>query len=300
MNSLPIRVFFNTLLGGKTRKAAVEEAGGKQAVLRARKDADTSMGPAQKGEQNGAGPCLALEDLTVEFGGLRAVDSVNLTIETGERRVLMGPNGAGKTTLFNLVSGIYPPTRGKILFYGVDITKYPIHRRAALGIARTYQVTNLFKCLTVAENILMSCQALGSSKFVMYRSLSSYSHHLDRCDRILLEFDLWDKRNELIKNLSHGDQRHIEVAMALAEKPKLLLLDEPAAGLSDAETQELSALLKRLDPSITILLIEHDLDVAFAFAERITVLYHGKFLTEGTKEEIKNNSVVHEIYLGAE
>jgi len=253
-----------------------------------------------KGEQKGAGPCLVLEDLTVEFGGLRAVDSVSLTIETGERRVLMGPNGAGKTTLFNLVSGIYPATRGKILFYGQDITRYPIHRRAAMGIARTYQVTNLFRCLSVRENILMSCQALDPSKFVMFRPLSSYRRHGARCDQILEEFNLWEKRNELIKNLSHGDQRQIEVAMALAEKPKLLLLDEPAAGLSDAETHELTALLKRLDSSITILLIEHDLDVAFEFAERITVLYHGKFLTEGTKEEIKNNPEVHEIYLGAE
>jgi len=269
-------------------------------ILRERKDAKGFMGSMGNGEQSGAGPCLVLEELTVEFGGLRAVDSVNLTIETGERRVLMGPNGAGKTTLFNLVSGIYPPTRGKILFYGRDITQLPIHRRAALGIARTYQVTNLFRCLTVAENILMSCQALDSSKFVMYRPLSSYSHHAKRCDQILEEFNLAEKRNELIKNLSHGDQRHIEVAMALAEKPRLLLLDEPAAGLSDAETKELSALLRRLDPSITILLIEHDLDVAFEFAEKITVLYHGKFLTEGTKEEIKNNEVVHEIYLGAE
>lgn len=258
------------------------------------------MGSTQNGETTGKGPCLVLEDLTVEFGGLRAVDSVNLTIETGERRVLMGPNGAGKTTLFNLVSGIYPPTRGKIRFYGQEITQYPIHRRAALGIARTYQVTNLFRCLSVADNILMSCQALDNSKFVMFRPLSSYRKHVNRCNEVLEEFNLWEKRNELVKNLSHGDQRHIEVAMALAEKPKLLLLDEPAAGLSDAETKDLSALLKRLDPSITILLIEHDLDVAFEFAEKITVLYHGKFLTEGTKEEIKNNAVVHEIYLGAE
>ena len=123
---------------------------------------------------------------------------------------------------------------------------------------------------------------------------------MDRCDDVLHEFDLWEKRDELVKNLSHGDQRRIEVAMALAEKPRLLLLDEPAAGLSSAETQDLTVLLKKLDPSITIVLIEHDLDVAFEFAERITVLYQGKFLTEGTKEEIKNNATVHEIYLGAE
>jgi branched-chain amino acid transport system ATP-binding protein len=258
------------------------------------------MGTTETGEKKGTGPCLVLKDLSIDFGGLRAVDGVNLTIEQGERRVLMGPNGAGKTTLFNLISGIYPPSRGRIIYFDKDISRYPIYRRAALGIARTYQITNLFRCLTVAENILMACQALERTKFVMFRTLSSYRCHMDRCDEVLKEFDLWEKRNELVKNLSHGDQRRIEVAMALAEKPRLLLLDEPAAGLSSAETQDLTLLLKKLDPSITIVLIEHDLDVAFEFAERITVLYQGKFLTEGTKEEIRNNSTVHEIYLGAE
>ena len=244
--------------------------------------------------------CLVLEDLSIDFGGLRAVNGVNLTIEPGERRVLMGPNGAGKTTLFNLVSGVYQASRGRILYFGKDITGLPTYRRAYLGIARTYQITNLFQKLTVAENILMACQALERIKFVMFRPLSSYRRLLNRCNDLLKEFDLWEKRNELIKNLSHGDQRQIEVAMALAEKPRLLLLDEPAAGLSSAETHILTLLLKKLDPSITILLIEHDMDVAFAFAEKITVLYQGKFLTEGTKEEIKNNPTVQEIYLGAE
>jgi branched-chain amino acid transport system ATP-binding protein len=146
----------------------------------------------------------------------------------------------------------------------------------------------------------MACQALERTKFVMLRLLSSYRRLTERCNDLLKEFDLWDKRNELVKNLSHGYQRQIEVAMALAEKPRLLLLDEPAAGLSSAETHALTLLLKKLDPSITILLIEHDMDVAFEFAEKITVLYQGKFLTEGTKEEIKKNPTVQEIYLGAE
>jgi branched-chain amino acid transport system ATP-binding protein len=264
------------------------------------KECIESMGSREKGDKTESEQCLVLKDLSIDFGGLRAVDGVNLTIEQGERRVLMGPNGAGKTTLFNIISGIYPPSRGRIFYFGTEISRYPIYRRAALGMARTYQVTNLFRCLTVAENVLMACQALDRRKFVMYRTLSSYQCHMDRCDDVLREFDLWEKRDELVKNLSHGDQRRIEVAMALAEKPRLLLLDEPAAGLSSAETQDLTALLKKLDPSITIILIEHDLDVAFEFAERITVLYQGQFLTEGTKEEIKNNATVQEIYLGAE
>jgi len=245
-------------------------------------------------------PCLALEDLSVDFGGLRAVNEVNIKIASGERRVLMGPNGAGKTTLFNLISGIYSASAGRVIYFDRDITKLPIHRRAELGIARTYQVTNLFPNLSVAENIMMACQALSRTKFVVFRPLSSYRRFTERCNELLREFGLWDKRNTLIKNLSHGDQRQIEVAMALAEKPRLLLLDEPAAGLSSAETHDLTLLLKKLDPSITILLIEHDMDVAFEFAEKIAVLYQGSFLTEGTKEEIKANPIVQEIYLGAE
>ena len=245
-------------------------------------------------------PCLVVENLTKDFGGLRAVDGVNLTIEPGERRVLMGPNGAGKTTLFNLVSGVYPSSAGRILYFEKDVTGLPSYRRAALGIARTYQITNLFPNLTVSDNILMACQALVRTKFVMFRHVSSYHRLTDRCNNLLKEFGLWEKRNELVKNLSHGDQRQIEVSLALAEKPRLLLLDEPAAGLSSAETHALTLLLKKLDPSITILLIEHDMDVAFEFAERITVLYQGKCLAEGTKEQIKNNSTVQEIYLGSE
>jgi branched-chain amino acid transport system ATP-binding protein len=251
-------------------------------------------------ESKGSVPCLVIESLSKAFGGLRAVDRINLTVAPGERRVLMGPNGAGKTTLFNLVSGIYPATEGRILFFEKDVTALPSYRRAALGMARTYQITNLFPRLTVSENILMACQALERTKFVMFRLLSSYRRLMEGCNDLLKAFDLWEKRNELVKNLSHGDQRQIEVAMALAGEPRLLLLDEPAAGLSPAETHALTLLLKKLDPAITILLIEHDMDVAFEFAEKITVLYQGRFLTEGTKEEIKNNAMVQEIYLGVE
>ena len=249
---------------------------------------------------NNTEPTLRLRGVGRRFGGLHAVRDVDLEVAPGERRAILGPNGAGKTTLFNLISGIYPSSGGRILYFEKDVTGLPSYRRAALGIARTYQITNLFPNLTVSDNILMACQALVRTKFVMFRPLSSYHRLIDRCNDLLKEFGLWGKRNELVKNLSHGDQRQIEVSLALAEKPRLLLLDEPAAGLSSAETHALTLLLKKLDPSITILLIEHDMDVAFEFAERITVLYQGKFLAEGTKEEIKNNPTVQEIYLGSE
>jgi branched-chain amino acid transport system ATP-binding protein len=251
-------------------------------------------------ESKGSVPCLVLENLSKDFGGLRAVDSVCLHLLPGERRALIGPNGAGKTTLFNLISGEFPATEGRVIHFGRDVTKLPPYERAALGIARTFQITNLFPNLTVLENILLACQALERMKFVMFRPLSSYPHLTNKCRNLLEQFDLWEKRNELIKNLSHGDQRQIEVALALAGQPRLLLLDEPTAGLSTAETHSLTFLLKKLDPAITILLIEHDMDVAFEFAEKITVLYQGKLLAEGSKEEIKSNPTVQEIYLGAE
>ena len=256
--------------------------------------------PREVVENKNVVPCLVLQNLSKDFGGLRAVDGINLRVDPGERRVLIGPNGAGKTTLFNLLSGVYPVSGGKIIYFEKDVTGLPSYRRAALGIARTYQITNLFPNLTVSENLLMACQALTRTKFVMFRPVASYHRLGDRCNELLKEFDLWDKRDELVKNLSHGDQRQIEVALALAEQPRLLLLDEPAAGLSSAETHALTLLLKKLDPNITILLIEHDMDVAFEFAEKITVLYQGKFLAAGTKEEIKNTPTVQEIYLGTD
>lgn len=259
-----------------------------------------SMPLKEKIENRNSTPCLVLKNLTKDFGGLRAVANVNLTVQLGERHVLIGPNGAGKTTLFNLISGELPATEGRIIHFGRDVTKLPPYHRAALGMARTFQITNLFPKLTVLENILLACQALERMKFVMFRPLSSYRHLTDKSMNLLKEFGLLEKRNELIKNLSHGDQRQIEVALALAGQPRLLLLDEPTAGLSLAETHSLTLMLKKLDPGITILLIEHDMDVAFEFAERITVLYQGKFLAEGNKEEIKSNPLVQQIYLGAE
>lgn len=251
-------------------------------------------------ESKGSVPCLVLENLSKDFGGLRAVDSVCLHLPPGERRALIGPNGAGKTTLFNLISGEFPATEGRVIHFGRDVSKLPPYERAALGIARTFQITNLFPNLTVLENILLACQALERMKFVMFRPLSSYPHLTNKCRDLLEEFDLWEKRNELIKNLSHGDQREIEVALALAGQPRLLLLDEPTAGLSSGETHVLTHMLKKLDPSITTLLIEHDMDVAFEFAEIITVLHQGKLIAEGNKEEIKSNPMVQQIYLGAE
>ncbi len=244
--------------------------------------------------------CLVLHDLTKNFGGLTAVNNVSLEIRAGERRAIIGPNGAGKTTLFNLICGEFPPSRGRIFHFGEEVTQIPVHRRTALGIARTFQITNLFPNLTVLQNLLLAAQGLEKTKYVMYLPISSYQHLYEKAKSLLMGVELWGKRGVLVKNLSHGEQRQIEVCLALVGQPRLLLLDEPTAGLSPAETLSFTSTLKKLDPAITILLIEHNMDVAFELAENITVLHQGSLIASGTKEDIKASTTVQEIYLGME
>ena len=243
-------------------------------------------------------PCLVLENVSRDFGGLKAVDHVNLTIQSGERHALIGPNGAGKTTLFNLISGELRATGGTIMFFGADVTGLAPYRRAARGIARTFQITRLFPNLTVLENVLLACEALDRRKFTMYRPLSSYADLAEKATNLMGEFGLSQLRQELARNLSHGDQRKVEVALSMAGRPRLLLLDEPMAGLSPVESDSMQKLLEKLDPMIAVLLIEHDMDVAFAFAENVTVLFEGRVLTEGDRDQVRANRTVQNIYLG--
>ncbi len=243
---------------------------------------------------------LRLERLSKGFGGLMAVDGVALSVQTGERRALIGPNGAGKTTVFNLISGELPPSGGRITLFGRDVTGLPPHRRAALGLARTYQITNLFQKLTVLENLLLAVQGLERTKLVLHRSVTSYRHLHVRAEAVLESVGLADKGKEVVKNLSHGEQRQMEVAMALASRPRLLLLDEPTAGLSPAESLMMTAMLEKLDSEITLLIIEHDMDVAFALTDRVTVLHNGKVVADGSRDEVKANPLVGEIYLGSD
>ena len=242
--------------------------------------------------------CLGLRELTRNFGGLHAVHQVSFEVEVGERRAIIGPNGAGKTTLFNLICGEIPPSHGSIFLFGKDVTRVPVHKRIAHGIARTFQITNLFPRLTVLQNLLMAAQGVERTKYVMYRSISSYRHLYEKAEQLLDEFALGDQRDTPVSSLSHGEQRQIEVCLALLGQPRLLLLDEPAAGLSPPETKSLTSTLKRLDPEMTILLIEHDMDVAFEFADNITVLHQGGLIASGKKEAVKANERVQEIYLG--
>ncbi len=244
-------------------------------------------------------PALCLTDLSKTFGGLKAVNRVQLSVAPGERRALIGPNGAGKTTLFNLISGQLTASEGKIVLFGRDVTRLPPHRRAALGLARTFQITNLFVNLTVLENVLMAVQALESTKLMLLWPVASYPHLFARASEILASVGLADKEGEVVKNLSHGEQRQMEIAMALACRPRLLLLDEPTAGLSLAESRLMTALLQKLDDGITLLVIEHDMDVAFTLTDRVTALHNGAVVADGHRDEVKANPLVREIYLGS-
>jgi branched-chain amino acid transport system ATP-binding protein len=247
----------------------------------------------------GAGSALTLSSVSRAFGGLRAVDGVSLEIRPGERRAIIGPNGAGKTTLFNLISGELSPSDGRIALFGQDVTRYPPHRRAALGLGRTYQITNLFPRLTVLENCLLAAQALSPAKLHVHRALHRYPALFRRARQVLADVGLTRKQAETVRNLSYGEQRQLEIALALAGSPKLLLLDEPTAGLSPGESHAMAALLRTLDPAMTVLIIEHDMDVAFALTDRITVLHFGRVVAEGVGESVKADPLVQEIYLGA-
>ena len=246
-----------------------------------------------------ADAALSLDRVSRAFGGLQAVDGVTLAVRAGERRALIGPNGAGKTTLFNLISGALPVSRGRITLFGRDVTNAPAHQRAALGLARTFQITNLFADLTVLENCLLAVQAHTPVRFSMLRPVTGYRELLQRAQATLATLALESLSGARVKNLSHGEQRQLEIALALAGRPRVLLLDEPTAGLSPAESRLMAELLRRLDPGITMLMIEHDMDIALELSEMVTVLHYGRVIADGPREQVKADPQVREIYLGA-
>jgi branched-chain amino acid transport system ATP-binding protein len=223
------------------------------------------------------------------------VENVALSVVAGERRALIGPNGAGKTTLFNLISGDLPPSGGRITLFGQDVTHLPPHRRAALGVARTYQITNLFPSLTVLENLLLAVQALERTKLVLLKPVTSYAHLYARARTTLESVGLGDKEGGgRISTASNGSRnRH-----GLACRPRTPAAGRADGGLSPAESRMMTELLKRLNSGITLIVIEHDMDVAFALTDRVTVLHNGSVVADGSRDEVKANPLVREIYLG--
>jgi branched-chain amino acid transport system ATP-binding protein len=243
---------------------------------------------------------LEVRNATKAFGSLVAVRDVSLAVQQGELRAIIGPNGAGKTTFFNLISGFFSPTSGTVMFDGNDVTALSVTRRVELGMARTFQITEIFPELTVHENVRIGVEVAAGYRLRPWITRAEAAGVERKIEETLALAGLSAKANRLVGELAHGDQRVAEIAMALTLRPKLLLLDEPTAGMGDQETYEITQLIRRLhrDSNFTIVLIEHDMRVVFHLADRITVLDQGKLLAEGTPQEIGANEAVQAAYLG--
>ena len=245
---------------------------------------------------NGEEPILRTEALTVRFGGLTALNHVDFAVRRDEIRAVIGPNGAGKSTFFNCLTGVRHPSSGRILFNGEDITGLPPNRISQKGIARSYQITNILPNATALENVRIAAQS-------RHHAWSLFTHHrayrdlIDKAEAVLHQVGLRGKSDELAANLSHGEQRNLEIGIALATEPQLLCLDEPTAGMSASETHETMALVRSIAKNLTILIVEHDMQVVMELAHRITVLHYGEILAEGTPAEIQQNPRVLEVYL---
>ena len=245
-----------------------------------------------------AEPTLRLRGVGRRFGGLLAVHDVDLDVVHGERRAILGPNGAGKTTLFNAISGDIPPSSGTVELFGLDVTHMPARSRAKLGLARTYQQSRMLLGVTVENSIYLSILGAGSGHLrpviLPRRERELRERARIAAGRVAIDHKL----HELVGNLSHGEHRQVAIAMALAAEPKVFMLDEPASGLSRGERQLLTDLLLALDRNITLILIEHDMDIALRVAERVTMMHDGRVIVEGTPAEIRANETVHDLYLG--
>ena len=243
---------------------------------------------------------LEVRGVTKAFGSLVAVDSVSLAVDSGELRAIIGPNGAGKTTFFNLITGFFPPTAGQILLDGRDITRADATKRVEMGLARTFQVTEIFPELTARENVQVAVEAATGFRLRPWITRAEAARVRDRIDELIVATGLTTQANRLVGELSHGDQRAAEIAMALALRPRILLLDEPTAGMGEQETYQIAGLIRRLhkQSQYTIVLIEHDMRVVFNLADRIMVLDQGRPLAEGTPAEIAADPAVQTAYLG--
>jgi len=241
---------------------------------------------------------LETRGLVKKFGNFIATNNVDLCIQEGARHALIGPNGAGKTTLINLLTGFLEPTAGEVLLKGQSVTRLRQHRRVQLGLVRTFQINRLFADLTVFESVLMAVNERLGLGARFWRPWSAFSNAVEEARRLIEQMQLGDVAHERTRNVAYGKQRLLEIALALAARPHVLLLDEPAAGVPTSESRELFETIARLPGDVTILLIEHDMDLVFRFAERISVLVNGGLLTEDVPDVIARNPKVKEVYLG--
>jgi branched-chain amino acid transport system ATP-binding protein len=243
-------------------------------------------------------PLVRVRGLCRRFGGVRAVHDVDFDVQAGERRAVLGPNGAGKSTFFNLIAGDVAPSRGTVELFGRDVTAMPVQRRVQLGLGRTYQSSRTLTGLTVEDNLYLAVLGTEGGHFRPIRSRTD-ARRRARAREVAEQVGLADRLAVEAGSLSHGEQRQLEVGLALAPAPRLLMLDEPAAGLSRAERIVLTEMLLDLDPGVTLIIIEHDMDVALTVARRVTMLHQGELLLEGTPQEIRGSQLVHDLYLGS-
>jgi branched-chain amino acid transport system ATP-binding protein len=241
--------------------------------------------------------CLALDGVTKRFGSLAALDRVSLSVREGEQRAVIGPNGAGKTTLFDVLAGDLSPSEGRVFFQGRDVTSLPSYRRARLGICRTFQTSTLFSSLTVLENVVMATQAGSPRRYSPLRSRWA-TEVVEDSVALLQRVGLDERLHVAVGSLSHGEQRQIEILLAASGNPTLLMLDEPAAGLASADLPLVTDTLKELCSGVTMILIEHDMSIAFGLSESVTVLHHGSVVADGTVDGVRSDPRVQEVYLG--
>ena len=241
---------------------------------------------------------LTLTEVVVAFDALRAVDGVSLSVPRGQRRAIIGPNGAGKTTLFNAIAGATLPTSGRIVFDGQVITRWPPQRRAQLGISRTFQITNLFPSLSVRDNMVLALRGREPRKFSLFGAPDTDAAEALRISAALGAARISARADVTVKELSYGEQRQLEIALALVTTPRLLLLDEPAAGLSPSERSMVAGIIRSLDRDITVVLIEHDMDLALGLVDFVTCMFEGRILVEEPPDGIRRNKEVQQVYLG--
>jgi branched-chain amino acid transport system ATP-binding protein len=245
----------------------------------------------------GTANALELRGVTRTFGALAALTDITLSIRPGERRGVLGSNGAGKTTLFNCITGDFPVTSGTIRFFGEDITRFPAHERIRRGLRRTYQISLLFAGLSVLDNVYLACRGVSRARFSLIRPRRNDAL-MNSAEDLVAAVHLSDVKDSKVATLAHGQQRQLEIALALAGAPRFILLDEPAAGLSPAERSELIEILTSLPSHMGYIIIEHDMDVALRVVERVTMMHNGRIFKEGLPEEIENDPEVQELYLG--
>lgn len=243
---------------------------------------------------------LKVKDLSQSYGGLQVLNNLSFSLEAGEKVALIGPNGAGKTTLLNVLSGFIPPITGRIYLLDRDVTDMPSHKRVSLGLARSFQINTLFPRLSLLTNVLLAIQGIQSTRYRMIRPITAYKDNLAKAQELLELVDLWGEKESPVTALGHGQQRQVEIILAIASKPRLLLLDEPSAGLTSGETGSLIHMIRNLMGDTTVFFCAHDLDLVFSLADRVIVLYYGQTIVQGTPREVQTDPRVREIYLGIE